>query len=143
MMSECNFKSQEAIINLQASILGRLTSGYNETVLCDVLIFFDLHTIFNIPSLDSEVQNKMLQLLVRYFKQKHEMIQELDLEHVVEQRHTPKIDLILFYFLDYYGPRYVKTDRKVCITESVMQTMSKIIMECVEKEENFFANLMS
>ena len=142
-MSECNFKSQVEVINLQASILGRLTSGYNETVLCDVLIFFDLHTIFNLPSLDSEVQNKMLQLLVRYFKQKHEMVQELDLEHVVEQRITPKIDLILFYFLDYYGPRYVKTDRKVCITESVMQTMSKIIMECVEKEENFFANLMS
>lgn len=108
------------MLNLQASILGRLTSGYTETILCDVLIFFDLHTIFNIPSLDSEVQNKMLQLLVRYFKQKHEMVQELDLEHVVEQRVIPKIDLILFYYLDYYGPRYVKTDRKINITESVM-----------------------
>ena len=61
----------------------------------------------------------------------------------MEQRVIPKIDLILFYYLDYYGPRYVKTDRKVCITESVMQTMSKIIMECVNNEENFFGNLMS
>ena len=40
----------------------------------DVLIFFDMHTICNFACLDSEVQMKMIQLLVRYFKQKHQMV---------------------------------------------------------------------
>ena len=68
VLRKCNFKDPESIQSLQNSILGRLTSGYNETNLKDVLIFFDMHTICNFPCLDSEVQMKMIQLLVRYFK---------------------------------------------------------------------------
>ena len=74
MLKQCNFKDPENVQALQTSILGRLTSGYNETNLHDTLIFFDMHTVLNFACLDSIEQMKMLQLLVRYFKQKHQII---------------------------------------------------------------------
>ena len=60
LLRKTNFRDPDAILNLQTSILGRLTSGYNETNLKDVLIFFDMHTILNFNCLDSEIQMKML-----------------------------------------------------------------------------------
>ena len=72
LFKKCNFKDPREVENLQNSILGRLTSGYQETTLCDVLIFLDLHTILNLQILDSEAQARMISLLFRYFKQKHE-----------------------------------------------------------------------
>lgn len=68
MMRECNLSHQGDVEALQLSILSRLTSGYSEKNLCDALAFFDLHTIVNFQSFDSEVQLKMLKLLIRYFK---------------------------------------------------------------------------
>ena len=55
LLRKTNFKDPDAILNLQNSILGRLTSGYNEMNLKDVLIFFDMHTIMHFHCLDSEV----------------------------------------------------------------------------------------
>ena len=45
MLQDCNWAAREEVEKLQLSILGRLTSGYTETILADVLVFFDLHTI--------------------------------------------------------------------------------------------------
>ncbi len=67
-----NFANADEVENLQASIIGRLTSGFNVTVLNDVLTLLDVHTVLNIPSLDNEVQNKIMMLFQRYFKLKHE-----------------------------------------------------------------------
>ena len=72
MLQDCNLMDECKVEELVASILGRLTSGYTETILCDVLAIFDLHTILNLACLDSEVQTKMIALVVRYFKQKHD-----------------------------------------------------------------------
>ena len=62
---------------------------------------------------------------------------------MVDQRHIPKIDLILGYFLDYYSPRHSKVDRVVSINENVMQTMGQIILSCIVNERGFFENLIS
>ena len=139
MLHRCNFADEYKVGELVKSILGRLTSGYTETIMCDVLTMFDLHTIMNLPALDSEVQAKMLALLVRYFKIKHDNARlEVDLEIVVENRLIPEVDILLGFYLDYYGPRYGRIDRKIAITEGVMQTMGSIILSCVNHEENFF-----
>ena len=68
MMGQVNFSSKTDVEALQLSILSRLTGGYSESNLCDVLAYFDLHTMYNFHCLDSEIQMKMLQLLLRYFK---------------------------------------------------------------------------
>ena len=53
MLRKCNFKDVEQILALQTSIIGRLTSGYAETNLHDVLIYFDMHTILNFGCFES------------------------------------------------------------------------------------------
>ena len=54
-------------------------------ILLDVLVFFDLHTITNFQTLGSDVQSKMVQLLHRYFKQKHETNEvEIGLSHQLD-----------------------------------------------------------
>ena len=40
--------------------MGRLSSGFNETILCDVLTLLDLHTVMNLKNLDNEAQSKIL-----------------------------------------------------------------------------------
>ena len=62
---------------------------------------------------------------------------------MVDQRHIPKIDLILGYFLDYYSPRHSRIDRKVSINENVMKTMGDIILDCLRNEYGFFEKLQN
>ena len=61
---------------------------------------------------------------MRFFKQKHETPRvEIELEHIAEQRQVPKVDILLAFYLNYYSPRYGDTDRKMGISEKVMQSM--------------------
>ena len=57
---------------------------------------------------------------------------------MIESRAIPQIDYMLLYFLDYYGPKYVKIDRKIALNQNVMQTMGQIILSCINNERNFF-----
>lgn len=66
------------------------------------------------------------------------MVIELNQFIEVEQREIPQIDLVLLYYLDYYNPRYLKTDRKVALNENVMQTMGQLILSCVNNEMDFY-----
>ena len=51
------------------------------------------------------------------------------------------MDILLAFYLNYYSPRYSDTDRKMGISEKVMETIGQIIISCVKSEENFFNKL--
>ena len=53
---------------LHESVMGRLTSGLSESLLCDILTLFDKHTLLNLECMDQESQSRMTALLQRYYK---------------------------------------------------------------------------
>lgn len=72
VFQKCNFRHVDELDSLYTSIMGRLSSGFTEAIMHDVLTLLDLHTVLNFRYLDNEAQSKILTLLGRYFRQKHE-----------------------------------------------------------------------
>ena len=104
--------------------MGRLTSGLTEQLLCDVLTLYDQHTILNFECMDHESQAKIAMLLLRYFKD----IEMTGKEVPDEEFSYRKVDIILFFYLDYMNPQHGLIDRRVGLHEAVISSLGQILL---------------
>ena len=75
----------------------------------------------------------MANLLQRYFKDV-EILTHKQIENTGGRSLNPseftyhKVDIILFFYLDYMNPQHVLTDRRVNLHEGVISTLGEILL---------------
>ena len=126
------------------SIWGRLTSQLTESLLCDILTFFDMHTLINLPNFDNETQIRLCSALTRHYKAKPDQFEFQSEDQIVKpDPSVARMDLILFFYLNLLGPQYGNIDRQVFLAESVVEDLGQTIVTHLKTYSGFFKGFLS